>query len=79
MMRALGLDPFAAAVAEHCRGRVTGFVGDAAKPALAPTVAAQDVTVTVAATAMRSAEDRLELARSCFACAREPGRDGRSA
>jgi LPPG:FO 2-phospho-L-lactate transferase len=70
MMRELGLEPSAAAVAAHYQGLLDGFVLDEADAALAPAVAAQGVTVEVAPTLMRSREDRVDLARRCLEFAR---------
>ena len=70
MMRELGLEPSAAAVAAHYRGLVTGFVMDKADAALAPAVEALGMTVTLTRTLMRNAADRLRLAQECVGFAR---------
>jgi LPPG:FO 2-phospho-L-lactate transferase len=74
MMRELGLDPSAAAVAARYRGLVTGFVLDHEDAPLARTI--EGMTVKATATLMRSIEDRVQLARSCLAFADELARRG---
>ncbi len=79
MMRELGLDPSAAAVATRYRGLATGFVLDGADSGFAPCVARYDMAVKVAPTLMRSGEDRSALAEVCIAFVRELARSRRSA
>lgn len=69
MMRELGLEPSAAAVAAHYRGLVNGFVMDTADAALAPAVEALGMTVKLTGTLMRNPADRLRLAQTCVAFA----------
>ncbi len=79
MMLELGLNPSAAAVAAHYRALATGFVLDGADAALAPSVIRQGMAVKVAPTLMRSSEDRIALAETCIAFARELTRGRTSA
>lgn len=79
MMRELGLNPSAAAVAAHYRALATGFVLDDADAGLAPSVTRQGMAVKVAPTLMRSGEDRIALAEICIAFARELTRGRTSA
>jgi LPPG:FO 2-phospho-L-lactate transferase len=70
MMRELGLEASAAAVAAHYRGLVGGFVMDTADAALAPAVEAQGLKVALTDTLMRNAADRRRLAQECLAFTR---------
>jgi LPPG:FO 2-phospho-L-lactate transferase len=71
MMRELGVEPTAAAVAERYRGLVNGFVMDADDRALGPAVEAMGMRVKLAAALMKSAADRVRLADDCITFARE--------
>jgi LPPG:FO 2-phospho-L-lactate transferase len=62
MMRELGLEPSALAVAEHYRGFVDGLLLDEVDAALAPRVERLGMAARVAPTLMRSAADRERLA-----------------
>ncbi|HEX2138909.1 MAG TPA: 2-phospho-L-lactate transferase CofD family protein, partial [Woeseiaceae bacterium] len=64
IMRELGLAVSPAAVAEHYRSFIDGFIVDAADESLAPSIAASGVAVKVANTVMRTQADRIALART---------------
>jgi LPPG:FO 2-phospho-L-lactate transferase len=71
IMGELGMPATAAAIARHYAGLIDGLVIDEADAALADEVAAAGVTPRVAPTVMRSIDDRVALARTCLAFARE--------
>lgn len=66
MMQELGLEISSATVARHYDGLIDAYVADLAD---ADDVAGLDVPVTLAATLMRSLEDRIALARTVLAVA----------
>jgi len=63
MMTELGLQPSAASIAKHYVSRLDGLVIDAADEALAPEIEAMGISVCVAQTVMRTADDERSLAR----------------
>jgi LPPG:FO 2-phospho-L-lactate transferase len=69
MMRELGLDPSALAVAEHYAGFLDGMLIDEADAALAPRLTALGLRVRVAPTVMKSAADRRAVAQEALALA----------
>jgi LPPG:FO 2-phospho-L-lactate transferase len=69
LMRELGQTPDVAAVASHYHGLIDGLVIDRADAADAPRVEALGMAAHVAATVMRSDEDRVALARETLAFA----------
>lgn len=73
MMRELGRDPSAAAVAAHYRGVLTALLIDAQDAALAPAIRAMGLAVGTADTIMRDAADRRRVAEACLALAQEAG------
>jgi LPPG:FO 2-phospho-L-lactate transferase len=70
MMRELGNEPSALAVAAHFRDLLDGMVIDTADAALAPAIQSLGLAVEVAPTLMRVEDDRLALAEVCRAFAR---------
>ncbi len=73
MLRDLGFEVSALAVAERYGDILDGFVIDTADAALAPDIAALGVKVEVARTLMTSCADRRALAEVCLAFARRLG------
>ncbi len=69
MMRELGLDPSALAVAEHYPGFLDGMLIDEADAALAPRLEALGLRVRVAPTLMKTADERRAVARHALALA----------
>ena len=69
MLASLGHEPTARGVAEMYRGLIGRFVIDEADVALAPSIEALGMEVSVLPTVMRSDEDRAELARALVALA----------
>jgi LPPG:FO 2-phospho-L-lactate transferase len=69
IMRELGIEPCAAAVAAHYRGLIEGLVIDEVDARQRDAIVATGVAVRVAQTVMRSIEDRTALARECLAFA----------
>lgn len=70
MMRELGREVSARAVAMEYRGLIDGIVIDSADEALAEGIRASGIQVLATPTYMRTAEDRLRLARSVLEFAR---------
>jgi len=70
MMRELGREVSARAVAMEYRGLIDGIVIDSADEALAEGIRASGIQVLVTPTYMRAAEDRLRLARAVLEFAR---------
>ena len=70
MMRELGKEPSARAVATEYLRFIDGFVIDEEDAAYAESVRSLGMQVAVARTVMRTADDRLALARSVLDCAR---------
>ncbi|MEZ5785648.1 MAG: 2-phospho-L-lactate transferase [Xanthobacteraceae bacterium] len=66
IMRELGLQPSAAAVARHYAGLVDGFIIDHLDAASGDDIAAPGIAVHTAPTVMRTTEDRVALARECL-------------
>ncbi len=71
IMRELGVAASAAAVAEHYRGLIDGFVIDEVDGHLLANIASTGTTVKVAPTVMRSTDDRVGLARDCLSFAHD--------
>jgi LPPG:FO 2-phospho-L-lactate transferase len=69
IMRELGIEPSAAAVAAHYRGLIEGLLIDEVDARHRDAIAATGTAVRVAQTVMRSMEDRIALARECLAFA----------
>jgi LPPG:FO 2-phospho-L-lactate transferase len=67
LMRELGIEPTAVAVAEHYRDFLTGFVLDQVDADLEPQVAALGVRTLVTDTVMRTPDDRARLAGEVLA------------
>lgn len=69
IMRELGIEPSATAVAAHYNGLIEGLVIDEVDARHSDAIAATGAAVRVAQTVMRSMEDRTALARECLAFA----------
>jgi LPPG:FO 2-phospho-L-lactate transferase len=69
LMQELGLRPSAAAVAEHYKGLIDGFIIDTADIASADEISGSGITVRSVQTVMRNQDDRISLARACLAFA----------
>jgi LPPG:FO 2-phospho-L-lactate transferase len=69
IMRELGVEPSAAAVARHYQGLIDGFVMDTADAGSAPEISRLGMAVRSTQTIMRTQEDRAALARDCLALA----------
>jgi LPPG:FO 2-phospho-L-lactate transferase len=69
IMRELGIEPSAAAVAAHYRGLIEGLLIDEVDARHREAITATGAAVRVAQTVMRSMEDRIALARECLAFA----------
>ncbi len=71
IMKELGLEVSAKSVADHYRGLIAGFVVDEVDAPLRVEIETAGLAVRVAPTVMRSADDRLGLARACLSFAQE--------
>ena len=69
IMRELGLQPSAAAVAQHYAGLIDGFIIDEVDAASREDIRRLRMAVRSAQTVMRTSEDRASLARECLALA----------
>lgn len=69
IMRELGLQPSAAAVAQYYAGLIDGFVIDRLDAANSDDIAALGIAVHMAPTVMRTTDDRVALAGECLAFA----------
>lgn len=69
IMRELGLQPSALAVARHYQGLIDGFIIDHADADSAEEIARLGITVHGTQAVMRTQRDRLALAEDCFALA----------
>jgi LPPG:FO 2-phospho-L-lactate transferase len=73
IMRELGLQPSALAIAEHYHGLIDGLVIDACDAALRDAIEASGTAVLVTQTVMRSTADRAQLAQDCLGFAEALG------
>jgi len=76
IMSEIGVPASAAAVTRHYAGLIDAMVIDEADAALAGEIESAGVAARIAPSVMRSADDRIALARACLAFARELA-DGR--